>query len=144
MKTRLEQKKIKKYAKSLIEDLKSDIAMLEVSHFQADKKYKAIDSLRAYFSQTSISELSNTNLFILSHDIMYRPYFWNRSTLNELKNSGGLSYISNDSLLKKLVAYESFSQHLDEDFQFDKSNSEKGDGIVTLLFYLTLPILVNW
>lgn len=114
--TRLEQKKIKQYAKSLIEDLKSDIEMLKVSQFQAEKKFKAIDSLKQYILNTPFSNLSNTDLYVLSHDIMYRPYNWNRSTLNELKNSGGLSYITNDSLLKKLVAYESFSNHLDEDF----------------------------
>lgn len=128
---RLEQNKIRQYAKSLIEDLKSDIEMIEVSQFQADKKHKIIDSLRIYVSQTPISELSNTDLFIMTKDNIYRPYKWNRSTLNELKNSGGLSYITNDSLLKKLVAYESFSNHLDEDFEFDKSNSDNAENMMT-------------
>jgi len=134
--TRLEQKKIKQYAKSLIEDLKSDIEMLKVSQFQAEKKFKAIDSLKQYILNTPFSNLSNTDLYVLAHDIMYRPYNWNRSTLNELKNSGGLSYITNDSLLKKLVAYESFSNHLDEDFEFDKSNADKGDNMITLVLDL--------
>ncbi|MDF1518104.1 MAG: DUF6090 family protein, partial [Lutibacter sp.] len=42
--TRLEQKRIKQYAKSLVQDLKNDIDMLLVSQFQAQKKYKDIDS----------------------------------------------------------------------------------------------------
>ena len=75
--------------------------MLKVSQFQAEKKFKAIDSLKQYILNTPFSNLSNTDLYVLSHDIMYRPYNWNRSTLNELKNSGGLSYITNDSLLNK-------------------------------------------
>jgi len=137
--TRLEQKKIRKYAKALIEDLKSDIEMLNVSLFQADKNYKAIDSLRKYIGKTPILELSNTDLYVMTNDIMYRPYKWNRSTLNELKNSGGLSYISNDSLLKKLVAYESFSNHLDEDFEFDKSNADKANDISILILDLNSP-----
>ena len=134
--TRLEQKRIRQYAKSLVQDLKNDIKMLKVSQFQAEKKFMYIDSLRQYVNLTPLSNLSNTFLYVIAHDIMYRPYLWNRATLNELKNSGGLRYITNDSLQKKLVAYESFSNHLDEDFQFDKSNAEKGDDIMALLLNL--------
>lgn len=141
--TRLEQNKIKKYAKSLIEDLKNDIKMIKVSQGQADKKYHFIDSLRTYVTQIPISNLSNTLIYVLAHDVMYRPYKWNRSTLNELKNSGALSYISNDSLQKKLVAYESFSYHLDEDFEFDKANSDDAEHMMTLLLNLNSQFITN-
>lgn len=134
--TRLEEKKIKQYAKSLIEDLNGDLEMMTESRSQALKKFKYIDSLRIHISQTPYSELSNTFLYVVAHDIMYKPYNWHRSTLNELKSSGGLSYITNDSLKKKLVAYESFSNHLDEDFEFDKSNADKMDNITTSLIDL--------
>ena len=141
--SRIEQLKIKEYAKSLIEDLKSDIEMLSVSLSQAEKKFKAIDSLRVYVNQIANSDLSNTDLYIMTHDIIYRPYKWNRSTLNELKNSGGLSYITNDSILKRLVAYESFSSHLDEDFEFDKSNANKGDNMIAQLLDLNSSYFPN-
>lgn len=137
--TRIEQKRINQYAKSLVQDLKSDIEMLKISQFQAKKKFIYIDSLRKYVSITPYSDLSNTDLYVIAHDIIYRPYLWNRSTLNELKNSGGLRYITNDSLQKKLVAYESFSNHLDEDFEFDKSNSDKADNMMALLLNLNSP-----
>lgn len=139
--TRLEQKRIKQYAKSLVQDLKNDIDMLLVSQFQAQKKFKDIDSLRHYINQTPYSNLSNTDLYVLAHDIIYRPYKWNRTTINELKNSGGLRYITNDSLHKKLVAYESFSSHLDEDFEFDKSNADKADNMMVLLLNLNSPYI---
>jgi len=139
--TRLEQKRIKQYAKSLVQDLKNDIDMLLVSQFQAKKKYKDIDSLRRYINQTPYSNLSKTDLYVLAHDIIYRPYKWNRTTINELKNSGGLRYITNDSLQKKLVAYESFSSHLDEDFEFDKSNADKADNMMVLLLNLNSPYI---
>jgi hypothetical protein len=125
----------------LVQDLKNDIEMLKISLFQAEKKFIYIDSLRQYVSYTPHSELSNTYLWVISHDMIYRPLEWNRSTLNELKNSGGLRYITNDSLQKKLVAYESFSNHLDEDFQFDKSNAEKGDDMMAQLLRLNSPYL---
>ncbi len=117
--------------------------MLEVSQFQAEKKYKSIDSLRMYMRKTPTIELSNTDLFVLCNDIMYRPYKWSRSTLNELKNSGGLSLISNDSLLKKLAGYESFSYHLDEDFEFDKSNADKADDMIKAVLDLNSPYFME-
>jgi hypothetical protein len=101
---RIEQNRIKKYAKSLIKDLQNDIEMLEVSRYQAETSFKSIDSLRRYVNETDTKELSNTVLYVLTRDVMYRPYKWNRSTLDELKSSGGLRFISNDSLEKKLVA----------------------------------------
>jgi len=141
--TRLEQKRINQYAKSLVQDLKNDIDMLEVSLFQAEKKYGFIDSLRYLINHTPHSNLSNTDLYIIAHDIMYRPYKWNRTTFNELKNSGGLRYITNDSLQKKLVAYESYSNHLDEDFEFDKSNAEKAENMMVLLLNLNSPYITK-
>ena len=124
---RLEKKQIEKYARSLINDLENDVEMLQVSMYQAQKIFRKIDSLRHYMAQNEPRELSNTVLFVLSRDLLYRPYIWNRSTLDALKNSGGLRLISNDSISKKLVAYESFSQHLDEDFNGDIVNFEKAN-----------------
>ena len=124
---RIEQNRIKKYAKSLIQDLENDIDMLNISLFQVEEAYEAIDSLKSYMRTTEYEDVSNTFLYLVVHDIIYRPYFWNRSTFDELKSSGSLRLIKNDSLEKKLVAYEAFSIHLDEDFSFDKINAEKAD-----------------
>lgn len=140
---RIEQKKMKQYAKGLIADLSSDIRMMTESRSQANKKYEYIDSLRVYINQTPIPELSNTFLWLVAHDIMYKPYNWHRSTLNELKSSGGMSYLTNDSIINKLVAYESFSNHLDEDFEFDKSNSDKLDNLSSSLLDLNSPYLTE-
>lgn len=134
--TRLEQIKIKQYAKSLIEDLNNDIGMIKVSQYQSAKKYKMIDSLRKYMLTTPTAELSSTFLYTVAHDIMYRPYKWHRSTLNELKSSGAMSYFNSDSLQKKIAAYESFSIHLDEDFEFDKSNADKMDNFTSSIIDL--------
>jgi len=138
---RKEQKRLKQYAKSLVEDLKSDISMLNVSLQQAQMKHKVIDSLRIIMYNTPVQELSNLDLYIIMHDIIYRPYKWNRSTLNELKNSGGLGYITNENIQKKLVAYESFSYHLDEDFEFDKTNSQKAEDAMASILDLNSPYL---
>jgi membrane-associated HD superfamily phosphohydrolase len=140
---RIEQNRIKKYAKSLIKDLQNDIEMLEVSRYQAETSFKSIDSLRRYVNETDTKELSNTVLYVLTRDVMYRPYKWNRSTLDELKSSGGLRFISNDSLEKKLVAYETFSQHLDEDFNADVDNAEKATDLIVKILNLSSNYFVK-
>lgn len=122
---RINSNRVKQYSKSLIQDLLADIDMINVSQFQAKKSYEKIDSLRQYFLHTPVENLSNTDLFVLTHDIMYRPYLWSRSTFDEMKNAEIFQYFKNDSLKKMLIAYETFSYHLDEDFQGDVRNTEK-------------------
>ena len=131
---RLEKTRIKKYAKSLIQDLENDIKMLNISRIQAEKTYSDIDSLKNYIRITPTEELSNIDLLILTHDNLYRPFKWNRSTFDEIKSSGSLRYITNDSLEKKIVEYEAFARHLDEDFSQDKNSAAKVNDIrVTII-----------
>jgi len=126
---RLEQSRIKEYARSLVQDLNSDIAMLQVSMTQAQFIYKQIDSLGKYMRSTPVEQLSNTDLFILTHDALYKPFMWSRATIDELKSSGSLRYITNDSIEKRLVAYEAFSRHLDSDYEGDYSNYDASTNI---------------
>lgn len=128
---RINKNRVKQYAKSLIQDLSNDIEMIKVSQFQAIKNFKRIDSLKSYMSSTKPNDLSNTDLFVLTHDIMYRPYKWNRSTLDEMKSSEILQYFKNDSLKSKLIAYESFSDHLDADYDYDLNNAQKAEEIMS-------------
>ncbi|SEQ07136.1 hypothetical protein SAMN05421824_1081 [Hyunsoonleella jejuensis] len=136
---RIENRRLSNYARSLIQDLKNDIEMLKVSLFQAKKGFYRIENLRNYMLSTPSDSLSNTDLFVYTYDIMYRPYKWNRSTFEELKSSGSIRYIRNDSLEKRLVAYESFSYHLDEDFKFDSSNYEKANASIASIINLNSP-----
>lgn len=136
---RINKNRVKQYGKALVQDLTNDVEMINVSQFQAIKSYNNIDSLRSYILSVSPSDLSNTDLFVLTHDIMYRPYKWNRSTFQEMKNSEILHYFENDSLKKKLIAYESFSYHLDEDFRQDITNAHKADEIMTEILDLNNP-----
>ena len=128
--SRINKNRVSQYAKLLIEDISNDIEMIKVSQFQTIKSFKRIDRLKRYMSSTVPENLSNTDLFVLTHDIMYRPYEWNRSTLDEMKNSEILQYFEDDSLKKMLIAYESFSYHLEEDFEQDMTNAQKAEDMI--------------
>jgi len=136
---RVNNNRVKQYAKSLVQDLENDIEMINVSQFQAKKSFKKIDSLKSYILSTDLANLSNTNLYVFTHDIMYRPYMWNRSTFDEMKNSEILHNFKNDNLKKKLIAYESFSYHLDKDFDQDMTNAHKAEEVKSEIMDLNNP-----
>jgi len=121
---RKEHSKIKKYAKSLILDLEADIVETKIRLGQVEEIIISLDSLTSYVRNKNINEISNLDVFILTRYLIYRPHQWNRSTIGELKSSGGLSYIQNDLLSKKIVEYDAITQHLEKDFESDKSYSE--------------------
>ena len=136
---RINNNRVKQYVKSLVQDLENDIEMINASQFQAKKSFKRIDSLKSYILSTDLANLSNTDLYVLTHDIMYRPYEWNRSTFDEMKNSEILHNFKNESLKKKLMAYESFSYHLDEDFDQDMANAHRAEEIISEIMDLNNP-----
>lgn len=121
---RKEYSKIKKYAKSLIMDLEADIVETKIRLGQVEQIIISLDSLTNYVRNKKINEISNLDIFILTQYLIYRTHVWNRSTIDELKSSGSLSYIQNDLLSKKIVEYDAFTQHLELDFESDYSSSE--------------------
>jgi hypothetical protein len=120
---RIESDKIRNYAKLLIEDLERDIQMIEMSRKQAARAVTKLDSLTLYVQDRAIEDISNLDFFCLSSSMGYRPFSWNRATLEEMKNSGSLQYIESDSLKMMIAQYDSFTYHLDQDYANDKSNS---------------------
>lgn len=119
---RIESDRIHDYAKLLIEDLESDIQMVRFSRHQAARAVIRLDSLKLYMQDRDIDDISNLDFFCLSSTLGYRPFSWNRATLEEMKSSGSLQYIDNDSLKMKIANYDAFTYHLDQDYINDSSN----------------------
>ena len=117
---RIEQQQIKEYAQTLISDLERDIAMVGSITKQMQHTLDRIGTLGDYARRQELDQLSNLDLFFLTSSAGYRPYQWNRSTVDQLKSSGALRKIKNSDLVNKITAYDSFTHHLDEDFMFDR------------------------
>jgi len=122
---RSEQNKIKDYALSLIQDLERDILMTHQIKLQNEEIIARIDSLNKYVFDRKIENMSNLTLLYLTLNKPHRPYVWNRTTISELKNSGTLGLINNDSLSKMISKYDAFTFHLDDDFINDRIQFEK-------------------
>ena len=119
-----QQEKIKEYAKLYIQDLESDILMTEINLKMLMNISDKIDSLALSVQNKKIEEISNIDFLCLTFKILYRPYRWNRSTIDQMKNSGSLQYIEDISITKKIGEYDAFTHHLDEDYLNDKAQSE--------------------
>jgi hypothetical protein len=134
---------IKKYAKSLVQDLKKDIAMMDTINNTAKQISIRIDSLANYVRISKIEEVSNLDIICLTWVRLYRPYSWNRATLEEIKNSGSLRLINNEDISKRIVKYDSQSRHMDEDYNEDKEQSENANQILDKVVNYNYPNIVE-
>lgn len=118
---RVEQRQIAEYARALVVDLERDLAMADVIAQEIDLLIQKIDALADYVDGRSIDEMRNIDLFYLMRRPYYRPYSWNRSTLEQIMSSGALRQMRNRELASRISEYAAFTRHLDDDFEFDRA-----------------------
>ena len=118
---RIEQRQIADYAHALIKDLERDLAMIVVIKSEIDILINKIDTLAAYIEDRPFEELRNIDLYYLMRAPFYRPYAWNRTAMEQIKSSGALRQMKNQELAEKISAYEAFTNHLEGDFDFDRT-----------------------
>jgi Family of unknown function (DUF6090) len=126
---RIEQQQIADYAHALIKDMERDLAMIEVIKTEIDVLINKVDTLATYVENRPIEEFRNIDLYYLMRAPFYRPYAWNRTALEQIKSSGALRQMKNQELAEKISAYEAFTNHLEGDFEFDRT---VGTNAVTL------------
>jgi len=126
-----QQEKIKEYAKLYIKDLEADIMMTNINWKMIDNVSEKIDSLALSVQNKKIEDVSNIDFLCLTWNILYRPYKWNRSTIDHMKSSGTLQYIEDVSISKKIGDYDAFTHHLDEDYINDKAKSENSLNLIS-------------
>jgi len=117
---RLEQREITEFSHALMKDVERDLAMVEPIIAQMEYLQKKLDDLAAYMQGKSIDQIRNIDLFYFMRVPFYRPYSWNRTALEQIKNSGALRQMENRLLVEKISAYDADTRHLDEDFAHDR------------------------
>ena len=118
---RIEQRQIANYAHALVRDLEADLAMAAIIKAEINVLINKIDTLATYVENRPIEEVRNIDLFYLMRAPFYRPYYWNKTALEQIKSSGALRQMKNQELAAKISAYEAFTYHLEGDFQFDRT-----------------------
>ena len=126
-----QQAKIKEYAKLYIQDLEADILMTEINWKTMNSVSNNIDRLTNSVRNKNVEDISNIDFLCMTWNLLYRPYRWNRSTIDQMKNSESLQYIEDISIAKKIGEYDAFTHHLDEDYLNDKAKSENSLNLIS-------------
>ncbi len=103
----IEKKRAKEYAKLLIDDLRFDIAELNKAEEVLNNIITAGDSLARLLSYNNITKIPGGKLYYYEYWSGWRWSIISRdATLQQLKSSGALRYISNPALIRKILSYE--------------------------------------
>jgi hypothetical protein len=120
---RIERREIHAYARALASDLRDDIAAVRVSAYQARNVVFQIDELVAYLHERSFDSISNIDLYRHVWSMGYRPFVFNRASLDPMKSSAALREVRNQDLARKISEYEGLAYHLEEDQVSDSRNA---------------------
>jgi hypothetical protein len=135
-----EHARVQEYARSLINDIALDTVMVNETIVYIDHSIKYIDDFAAFMKGKKLNQLRNIDIY--TQTILrdgYRPYTWNRASLEQLKNTGSLRYFTNDSLLNRISAYDAFTRHMDEDYSGDQQRTDKAAEERSQLVNLNYP-----
>lgn len=115
----VEHHRANQYAKSLLADLRQDTAELRLGLIQSQFSISCMDSLLAISPATAINE-TMPGTFYYYNAVMANSYRidWNKSTLNQLVQSGSLRYFRND-LGDKVSNYYAFQAGISGNNQVD-------------------------
>jgi hypothetical protein len=102
----VEHHREKVYIHSLVEDLKSDIIQSDEVLIKLNNRSVGIDSVIAALSSPEIIESSNNAYRLWSKNIGFADFISNDRTIQQLKNSGGLSLIRNKVVSDDIMKYD--------------------------------------
>ena len=103
---KIEKSREKQFMKSMIEDLKADIANISNLKHQRDARMQMGDSIFSAILEKNYVE-NGAAFYYYGRNISRRAFFFSADgTMQQLKNSGGLRLISKTSISDKIIAYD--------------------------------------
>jgi hypothetical protein len=135
---KIEHLRAKEFAKSLVQDLQNDTIAINTQQKTAEIYIVITDSLLR-LSQTRL-EGSHAAEFSFYTRFMYwtAPLLWNRTTFEQVKNSGSLRYFRNFQLLEKLMKYEAQVNAIEGEFS---NHQTRGNMLLKLINEIIDPQL---
>lgn len=121
----IEAQRAKAYAKELFSDLKRDTADIKKGKRHISFYVSAIDSILSIASPTDGRTVfpGRFSYYCRLSTNIY-PVDWNRSTLDQLIQSGSLRYFSNKNLVNKINQYVALQERLNGGSKIDEAHRE--------------------
>ncbi|MDB5223366.1 MAG: hypothetical protein JWN83_2033 [Chitinophagaceae bacterium] len=103
----VEHERESQYMKSFVYDLKNDTANLNEGFPRKDGRMKAIDSVFLYFQTNPNTDIvPGSVLRFMRRSLWDRHYRRNSTTIDQLKNAGGLRLIRKNHIADSIAAYD--------------------------------------
>ncbi len=131
----IENQREKQYMQSFIYDLQNDTANLNEGFPLKDERVKAIDSIFLFFEKNPGSEIIPGAVFRhMQRSVWDRHYRRNSTTIDQLKNAGGMRLIRKKIVADSIAAYD--LQWIRAEFWREAyiTNQGKGKDLVHKLF----------
>jgi hypothetical protein len=110
----IEHQREQKYVESLIQDLKTDTAHLEIYINLRKEKRIMMDSLVLLLSTDKHKLFGNETYFFARHVFNGPPFVSTDGTMQQLKNAGNLRLIRNEDIINNILAYDAWVKELKE------------------------------
>lgn len=112
----LEHQRAKEFAKSLVHDLQSDTAAIDIQK-KSSELFIAITDTLLNLSKRKLEGRDATQFSFYTRFMYWTvPISWNRATFEQIKNSGSLRYFKNYQLLEKLMKYNALVNEIEGEF----------------------------
>ena len=111
---KVEHLREKKYAQSLIQDLKTDTATLQTYIDLRKEKRIMMDSLLLLLSTGMHKQFGNETYFFARHVFNGPPFVSTDGTMQQLKNAGNLRLIRNEKIINNILGYDASVKELRE------------------------------
>jgi hypothetical protein len=110
----IEHQREEKYVHSLIQDLKTDTANLELYINIRKEKRVMMDSLLMLLSTGMYKQFGNSTYYFARHVFNGPPFVSTDGTMQQLKNAGNLRLIKNEKVISRILAYDALVKELKE------------------------------
>ena len=135
---KVEHLRANEFAKSLVQDLQNDTVAINTQKKTAGIYIVITDSLLR-LSQTRLEGRPAAEFSFYTRFLYWTaPLSWNRTTFEQVKNSGSLRYFRNFHLLEKLMKYEAFVNEIEGEFS---NHQTRGNMLLKLINEIIDPTL---
>jgi hypothetical protein len=103
---KIEKNREKQFMVSMIEDLKADTSAISILNIQRYGRIRMYDSLASFIIEKTFLD-NGADFYYWGRNISRRAFFFSADgTMQQLKNSGGLRLISDQTISDKIIAYD--------------------------------------
>jgi len=110
----VEHQRAEKYVQSLIQDLETDTAHLEIYINIRKEKRIMMDSLLMLLSTGKHKQFGNEAYFFARHVFNGPPFVSTDGTMQQLKNAGNLRLIKKENIINNILGYDASVKELKE------------------------------